>query len=88
MAPILATLAVPSHTDEIILSLPAPHTLLLTLNRPQALNAVSPQLTDSIDRILNWAEQEGDIWWVNFCVDGVRRSVPVRNAARPHSNEF
>ena len=34
----------------------------VTLNRPKVLNAVSPQLSDSIDRILNWAEQEGEIW--------------------------
>ena len=62
MAPVLSTLAIPSHSDELIVSLPAPHTLLLTLNRPEALNAVSPQLSDSIDRILSWAEQEGEIW--------------------------
>ena len=62
MAPLLSTLAVPSHCDEIIVSLPAPHVLLLTLNRPKALNAVSPQMSDSVDRILSWAEQEGEIW--------------------------
>ena len=66
MAPIPSTLAIPSHGDEIIVSLLAPHVLLLTLNRPKVLNAVSTQMTDGIDRILNWAEQEGEIWWVNF----------------------
>jgi len=63
MAPILSTLAIPSHCDEIIVSLPAPHVLLLTLNRPKLLNAVSPQMSDSIDHILDWAEQEGEVWW-------------------------
>ena len=62
MAPLPSTLAIPPHCDEIIVSLPAPHVLLLTLNRPKALNAVSPQMSDNIDRILNWAEQEGEIW--------------------------
>jgi len=64
MAPIPSTLAIPSHGDEIIVSLLAPHTLLLTLNRPKVLNAVSPQMSESIDKILNWAEQEGEIWSV------------------------
>ena len=75
MAPLLSTLAIPSHCDEIIVSLPAPHVLLLTLNRPKALNAVSPQMSDSIDRILNWAEQEGEIWWAKFLLilDGTKR---------------
>ena len=63
MAPIISTLAIPSHGDEIIVSLLAPHVLLLTLNRPKVLNAVSPQMNDSIDRILDWAEQDGEIWW-------------------------
>ena len=66
MAPIPSALAIPSHGDEIIVSLLAPHVLLLTLNRPKVLNAVSQRMTDGIDRILNWAEQEGEIWWAKF----------------------
>jgi len=51
MAPILSTLAIPSHCDEIVVSLTS--YFWPWLCSPKVLNAVSPRMSDSIDRILN-----------------------------------
>ena len=55
---------VPEHDDGIKVSFPAEHVLLITLNRPKALNAMTPEMDASIDRILTWAEEEPGIWCV------------------------
>ncbi|KAJ7593943.1 ClpP/crotonase-like domain-containing protein [Mycena floridula] len=55
-------MAPPKHSNQLILSYPADHVLLLTLNRPDALNAISPQLTDELHAVLNWFEDEPSLW--------------------------
>ncbi|GJE86230.1 enoyl-CoA hydratase/carnithine racemase [Phanerochaete sordida] len=55
-------LQVPQHSEEIKVSFPAEHVLLLTLNRPKALNAMTPAMDADIDRILTWVEEVPSIW--------------------------
>ncbi|KAI0803158.1 enoyl-CoA hydratase/carnithine racemase [Irpex lacteus] len=53
---------VPSHTDQIKVSFPAEHVILLTFNRPKSLNAMTPEMDESIERILDWVEREPSLW--------------------------
>lgn len=54
----------PSHSEELKVSFPQEHVMLMTLNRPRHLNAMTPQLTASIATILNWFDEEPSLWWV------------------------
>jgi len=54
----------PAVSDEIILSFPKDHVLLLTLNRPKSLNAFTPQMTEDLRNVLNWFEDEPSLWVV------------------------
>ncbi|KAJ6473553.1 enoyl-CoA hydratase/carnithine racemase [Mycena vitilis] len=54
----------PAVSEEIILSIPKEHVLLLTLNRPKSLNALTPQMTEDLRRVLNWFEDEPSLWVV------------------------
>lgn len=57
-------LAVPAHSAELLVSFPAPHVLLLTLNRPQALNAMTPTLEADLYNVLRWFDDEPSLWCV------------------------
>ncbi|KAF8514278.1 enoyl-CoA hydratase/carnithine racemase [Gautieria morchelliformis] len=46
------------------LEVPTEHVLLLTLNRPQSLNAVSPDLAEDVKRALAWFDSEPELWVV------------------------
>jgi enoyl-CoA hydratase/carnithine racemase len=54
----------PSHSDELKVSFPAEHVLLLTMNRPGSLNAMSPTLAHDLTNALNWFEDEVNQWLV------------------------
>jgi enoyl-CoA hydratase/carnithine racemase len=54
----------PTTGDHLITSCPANHVLLLILNRPKALNAMTPELQEDIERVLDWAEIEPEVWFV------------------------
>ncbi|KAH9929737.1 enoyl-CoA hydratase/carnithine racemase [Fomitopsis serialis] len=43
---------------------PQDHVMLLTLNRPKALNAVSPTMQGDIERVLDWFDNEPSLWVV------------------------
>lgn len=36
--------------------------MLLTFNRPKALNAITPTMTSDVKRILDWFDQEPSLW--------------------------
>ncbi|KIJ53692.1 hypothetical protein M422DRAFT_154751 [Sphaerobolus stellatus SS14] len=44
------------------LSAPAEHVLVITLNRPKSLNAVSPDLAEDLRRVLAWFDDQPDFW--------------------------
>jgi hypothetical protein len=56
----------PPHSSELKVAFPEKHVLLLTLNRPRSLNAMSPQLTNDLKTVLNWFEEEPELWYVFF----------------------
>ena len=56
--------AIPNHSSQLLVSLPADHVLLLTLNRPRSLNAMTPEMTEDLNRILDWFEEEEELWSV------------------------
>lgn len=56
----------PPHSDAIKVSFPRPHIMLLTLNRPKALNAVNATMRDDIHAVLSWFEAEPDLWCVSL----------------------
>ncbi|KAI0639915.1 enoyl-CoA hydratase/carnithine racemase [Trametes polyzona] len=52
----------PSHSDEIKVSFPREHILLLTFNRPKSLNAVTPTMTEDVKRVMDWFDNEPSLW--------------------------
>ncbi|KAG1825289.1 ClpP/crotonase-like domain-containing protein [Suillus variegatus] len=60
----------PSHSEELKVSFPQEHVMLMTLNRPRHLNAMTPQLTASIATILNWFDEEPSLWVVVVTGEG------------------
>lgn len=60
------TLNVLDISGEITVSFPSEHVLLITLNRPKALNAMTPQMENDITRIFNWLDQEAELWRVSL----------------------
>lgn len=52
----------PPHSDELNVAFPQEHVLLLSLNRPRYLNAVSPQLTHDLQSLLRWFDDEPALW--------------------------
>lgn len=58
------TYQVPPHSDEIKVSFPVEHVMLLTLNRPKSMNAMTPTMDESINTVLTWFENEPTLWYV------------------------
>lgn len=56
---------VPSHSEELDVSFPVEHVLLLTLNRPERLNAVSRKLHNDLTAVLHWFDEEPSLWYVS-----------------------
>ncbi|KAI3595797.1 enoyl-hydratase [Moniliophthora roreri] len=54
----------PPHSDQLIVSFPAEHVMLLTLNRPKSLNAMSPQMAKDLQVVLGWFNEEPSLWVV------------------------
>ncbi|PBK80037.1 enoyl-CoA hydratase [Armillaria gallica] len=52
----------PPHSSELILAFPSRHVLLLTLNRPDALNSVTVELADELCAVFDWFEREKELW--------------------------
>ncbi|KAF9218553.1 ClpP/crotonase [Gyrodon lividus] len=60
----------PSHSDELKVSFPQERVMLLTLNRPRNLNAMTPQLTSDIASVLRWFDDEPSLWVVIVTGEG------------------
>lgn len=57
------TLRPPAHSEEVKVSFPRDHVMLLTFNRPKSLNAVTPTMTTDIKNILDWFDNEPSLWY-------------------------
>ena len=53
----------------------APHVLLILLNRPEAMNAMSMEMEAGLTRLLNWFQNNDDYWCVYRLL--VNDAVPV-----------
>ena len=52
----------PKTSEQLIVSFPKEHVLLLTFNRPKQLNAMTPQMQNDLKQMLNWFEDEPSLW--------------------------
>jgi len=50
-------------SDQIQASHAAPHVLLILLNRPEAMNAMSKEMEASLTLLLNWFQGNDDYWY-------------------------
>ena len=66
MPPVPQKLTPPKTGDHLITSSPSDHVLLLILNRPKALNSMTPELQDDIEHVLDWAETEPEVWYIDI----------------------
>ncbi|OCH88745.1 enoyl-CoA hydratase/carnithine racemase [Obba rivulosa] len=60
----------PAHSNEVKISFPREHVMLLTFNRPKALNAMTSTMVSDIKNILDWFEQEPYLWVVILTGEG------------------
>jgi enoyl-CoA hydratase/carnithine racemase len=58
----MASIQPPHTSEQLLVSFPAEHVLLLTLNRPKQLNAMTPQMQNDLKQVLNWFEDEPSLW--------------------------
>jgi enoyl-CoA hydratase/carnithine racemase len=54
----------PAHLEWVSVGVPAPHVLLVALNRPKALNAMSQAMQEDVKAVLDWFEDEPELWHV------------------------
>ncbi|KAF8971889.1 enoyl-CoA hydratase [Flammula alnicola] len=66
----MSRLQPPQHSDEVKVTFPSEHVLLLTLNRPKSLNAMTPQMSEDLKHLLDWFEDEPDLWVVIVTGEG------------------
>jgi enoyl-CoA hydratase/carnithine racemase len=48
----------PPSVDNVLVSFPKPHVLLITLNRPEKLNAIPPAQQYQLEELFNWFDNE------------------------------
>ncbi|KAJ3862870.1 enoyl-CoA hydratase [Lentinula novae-zelandiae] len=52
----------PPHSKQLMVSFPDEHVMLLTLNRPQSRNAMTPQMQRDLETVLDWFSEESGLW--------------------------
>lgn len=50
------------QVEYCILSIPEPHILLVTINRPKQFNALHLEANQELGRVFDWAEDNQEIW--------------------------
>ena len=68
----------PAHY--FLLSIPEPHVLLITINRPKQFNALNPDANWELNRLLDWAEDTDEIWCivVSYICSSIRETSKER----------
>jgi len=62
----MTNLQPPAHSESVKVAFPVPHVLLLSFNRPSALNAMSQAMHADMKAMLDWFEDEPELWCVFF----------------------
>ena len=57
---------VPQHGDSLRVAFPEEHILLITLNRPEVLNTMTPGMEADMKALLDWFDKEPDLWGVEL----------------------
>ncbi|VDC05766.1 unnamed protein product [Peniophora sp. CBMAI 1063] len=60
----------PAHSDAVKVAIPAEHVLLLSMNRPKALNAMSFEMEQDLRTLLDWFDEEPSLWVVIVTGEG------------------
>ncbi|PPQ77554.1 hypothetical protein CVT25_011414 [Psilocybe cyanescens] len=60
----------PHHSNEVKVSILENRVLLITFNRPKALNAMTPQMSEDLKHLLDWFEEESELWVVIVTGEG------------------
>ncbi|KAH9176869.1 enoyl-CoA hydratase/carnithine racemase [Lactarius sanguifluus] len=55
-------LSPPSHSDEVKVSFPKEHVVLLIMNRPKSLNAMCQTMESDLEILTSWFEGEPSLW--------------------------
>ncbi|GAA5826911.1 hypothetical protein JCM11251_002156 [Rhodosporidiobolus azoricus] len=58
----MSVTSIPTVGPHLVVSVPQPKTLLLRLNRPEALNAMTDELEGDLCKVLDWFEEETSLW--------------------------
>ncbi|KAG2205368.1 hypothetical protein INT47_007153 [Mucor saturninus] len=51
-------------TEYVLLTMPEPNILLVTINRPKQYNALSSSANWELHHVFNWAEQQDQVWCI------------------------
>lgn len=57
-------------SNQTKISFPSQHVLLLTLNRPEALNAMTAEMERDIAMLMNWFDNEPELWVIIITGNG------------------
>ena len=84
-----SSVPLPVVGEHLILSTPAPHVLMMKMNRPRQLNAMSFGMEQDMKKTLDWFEQEPSLWVViltgngrAFCAGQVSRRIEPCSTVR------
>ena len=53
----------PAHSDAVKVAFPAEHVLLLSMNRPKSLNAMSFDMEQDLRTLMDWFDEEPSLWF-------------------------
>jgi enoyl-CoA hydratase/carnithine racemase len=57
----------PTHSNAVKVSFPAEHVLLLCMNRPEVLNAMSVEMERDLKALFDWFDEEPSLWYALAC---------------------
>lgn len=64
-----------SRLATLELSVPAEHVLLITLNRPKALNVFNEEMEEEMRRVMEWVDEDTRVWYFPHTFYCHRKSV-------------
>lgn len=70
-------------TEYVLLSMPEPHVLLITINRQKQYNALNAGANWELHSIFDWAEQEDSIWSIIVS----KKFIPTEKRKRKRLNQ-
>ncbi|RUS35163.1 ClpP/crotonase-like domain-containing protein [Jimgerdemannia flammicorona] len=75
------------NTQFCILAVPKPHVLLVTINRPKQLNALTLEASWELSRVFDWAEDQPNVWVVVITGAGERAFCAGMDLKSAHATQ-